>query len=292
MFNLTIKYLSLFSGVGGFELGLEESKHKVECIGFSEIDKHATNIYKYRFPEHPELGDVTKIITNNLPDFELLVGGFPCQPFSIAGKRCGFDDPRGNLFFEIARILRDKKPKYFLLENVRGILSHDKGQTFTTILNTLDQLGYSVQWQNYNSKNFGVPQNRERVFLRGCLRGECKQPVFIESCNIHENPLKVKTLKKGRQGEQVYRRDGLVPTITRGGGNSANRVLIKRLDEVDNNYVRRITPVEAERLQGFPDDWTKYGVDKELIPEGARYACVGNAVTVPLVKSIFDGWDM
>lgn len=123
-----MKYFSMFSGIGGFEYGLQQSKHEFECIGFSEIDKYASSIYTRHFPKHRNYGDATKINTEDLPDFEFLVGGFPCQAFSIAGKRKGFDDARGTLFFEIARILRDKEPRYFLLENVKGLLSHGGGQ--------------------------------------------------------------------------------------------------------------------------------------------------------------------
>jgi DNA (cytosine-5)-methyltransferase 1 len=166
----TIRYLSLFSGIGGFELGLQNSKHNFECVGFSEIDKYAVSIYERNFPNHINLGDATKIKTEELPDFDLLVGGFPCQAFSIAGKRRGFDDTRGTLFFEIARVLKDKRPRYFLLENVRGLLSHNKGETFQTILEVLSDLRYDVQWEVLNSKDFGVPQRRERVFIKGYSR--------------------------------------------------------------------------------------------------------------------------
>ena len=158
-----IKYLSLFSGIGGFEYGMQQSKQEFECIGFSEIDKYAKSVYKKHFPNHFDWGDVTLIRTKQLPDFDLLVGGFPCQAFSIAGKRRGFDDTRGTLFFEIARILKDKRPRYFLLENVKGLLSHDKGETFKRILEVLSDLGYNVEWEVLNSKNYGVPQQRESV---------------------------------------------------------------------------------------------------------------------------------
>ena len=124
---MVIKYFSMFSGIGGFEVGLQNSKHKFECVGFSEVDKYAISIYSRHFPEHQNYGDATRINTNELEDFQFLVGGFPCQAFSIAGKRKGFEDARGTLFFEIARVLRDKKPTYFLLENVKGLLSHEGG---------------------------------------------------------------------------------------------------------------------------------------------------------------------
>lgn len=192
----------MFSGIGGFELGIQQAyednirpiqsevseesgnKHgtkdkslKWECVGYSEIDKYAIQIYEKHF-NHKNYGDATKIDTRQLPEFDLLVGGFPCQAFSIAGKRKGFDDTRGTLFFEIARILADKRPRNFILENVKGLLSHDNGKTFQTILGVLTDLGYCVEWQVLNSKNFGVPQNRERVFFVGHLGGECERKVF------------------------------------------------------------------------------------------------------------------
>lgn len=155
-----------------------ENERSPHCVGFSEIDKYAVQVYKKHFPTHKPYGDITKINASELPDFDLLVGGFPCQAFSIAGKRRGFEDTRGTLFFEIARILRDKKPRLFLLENVKGLLSHDNGKTFRTIIATLDELGYDLQWQVLNSKNFGVPQNRERVFIIGNRRGTERPNVF------------------------------------------------------------------------------------------------------------------
>ena len=195
-----IRYFSMFTGVGGFELGLTNfnrtfSKTQAKnlqgelssnptivgdggksspfsCIGFSEIDKYASQLLKNKWPNIKNYGDATRIIPEELPDFELLVGGFPCQSFSIAGKRKGFEDTRGTLFYDIARILKVKRPKHLLLENVKGLLSHDRGRTFATILTTLSELGYVIQWMVLNSKFFGVPQNRERVFIIGSLRGE------------------------------------------------------------------------------------------------------------------------
>ncbi len=136
-----MKYLSLFSGIGGFELGIGPQH---ECVGYSEIDKYASSIYQSHFPEHKNYGDITKIKEQELPYFDLLCGGFPCQSFSIAGKRRGFEDTRGTLFFDIARILRAKQPRLLLLENVKGLLSHENGTTFKTIIATLDELGYDL----------------------------------------------------------------------------------------------------------------------------------------------------
>jgi len=169
----------MFSGIGGFELGLQNSKHNFKCVGFSEVDPYATSIYIRHFPGHRNYGDATQINTEELEDFSLLIGGFPCQSFSLAGKRGGFNDTRGTLFFELARVLRDKRPKYFLFENVRGLLSHEGGRTFQRICTILNDLGYNVQWQVYNSKDYGVPQNRERVFIKGYFRGECGGEVLF-----------------------------------------------------------------------------------------------------------------
>lgn len=206
-----MKYLSLFSGIGGFELGIQQAyeqilhdqktrgcgqkksipKHGMRdtsskpnerqyptCVGYSEIDKYAVQIYRNHFPNHKNYGDITKINEKELPEFDLIVGGFPCQSFSIAGKRRGFEDTRGTLFFDIARIIKAKRPRLLLLENVKGLLSHDKGDTFRTIIATLDELGYDIQWQVLNSKNHGVPQNRERIIIVGHLRGTSRPKVF------------------------------------------------------------------------------------------------------------------
>ena len=186
-----IKYFSMFSGIGGFEYGMEQSDYEFECVGYSEIDKYARSIYERHYPNHINYGDATRIDTSTLPDFDLLVGGFPCQAFSIAGKRRGFDDTRGTLFFEIARILKDKRPRYFLLENVKGLLYHNQGETFKTILEVLTDLGYNVQWEIYNSQYYGTPQRRERIFLKGFFRRECGEQVLHKQEDNAKNPLKL-----------------------------------------------------------------------------------------------------
>ena len=220
--NRTIRYFSMFTGVGGFELGFEtanalskatwnESRRNEEnsrsikpellapkqftCIGMSEFNKYSSQVLKYRFPNIKNWGDCTKIKPEDLPDFDMLCGGFPCQAFSIAGKRRGFEDIRGTMFFEVARILKVKRPKTILLENVKGLLNHDKGKTFRVILQTLDELGYEVQWMVLNSKFFGVPQNRERVLIIGNLRGECRPEILPFTYNGGETD--------GVQGQQT-----------------------------------------------------------------------------------------
>ena len=323
-----MKYLSLFSGIGGFELGIQQSYEELynlrpneldnskrptklydiknelqqwECVGYSEIDKYAIQIYEKHF-NHKNYGDITKIIAKELPDFDLIVGGFPCQSFSIAGKRLGFKDTRGTLFFDIARIIKEKRPKYLLLENVKGLLSHDDGRTFKTILSTLTEMGYDLQWQVLNSKNFGVPQNRERVFIVGHLRGEPRPKVFPIG-ESDSSPIKQQfnsenkeseiaqtitaTYWKGEKGShiqqlnqpthsnnRVYSEKGLSPTLnTAQGGNRQPLVPSK-------SVIRRLTPTECERLQGFPDNWT------EGVSDTQRYKTLGNAVTVNVIREI------
>ena len=203
-----MKFLDLFAGIGGFRLGMESAGH--ECIGFCEIDKFARASYKaiHNTEGEIELHDITAVSDESIRRIgcvDIICGGFPCQAFSIAGNRRGFEDTRGTLFFEIARFASILRPKYLLLENVKGLLNHDGGATFETILGALDELGYNVEWQILNSKDFGVPQNRERVFIVGHLRGECTRRVF---------PLS----KSGRQANSIKKQYS--NTITTRYGNS------------------------------------------------------------------------
>jgi len=364
-----MKYFDTFTGIGGFTLAIEninaihnlrpneladserpEELHLTqnkqlewECVGYSEIDKYASSIYQKHYPEHKNYGDITKINAEELPDFDLLVGGFPCQAFSIAGKRGGFEDTRGTLFFDLARILRTKKPRLFVFENVKGLLSHDKGNTFKTIISTLDELGYDCQWQVLNSKNFGVPQNRERVFIVGHLRGTGRPEVFpiresnggntesqgeasSERKRIRGNTastLAARDYKGGgnliqlnnptHSNDRVYGTDGVSPTLnTMQGGNrqpfirnpyngkqsttetgtlgtSCGTTTGKTAQHLyKDTKIRRLTPTECERLQGFPDQWTALGKDGEIISDTQRYKCCGNAVTVNVVQAIME----
>lgn len=176
-----MKFIDLFAGIGGFRLGMESAGH--ECVAFCEVDKFARASYKaiYNTEGETELHDITTVTDEeirNIGHVDVICGGFPCQAFSIAGHRRGFEDTRGTLFFEIARFAAILKPKYLFLENVKGLLNHDNGDTFETILSALDELGYDVEWQVLNSKDFGVPQNRERVFIIGHLRGERGRKIF------------------------------------------------------------------------------------------------------------------
>lgn len=176
-----MKFIDLFAGIGGFRFGMESAGH--ECVAFCEIDKFARASYKaiHNTEGEIELHDITTVTDDeirNIGHVDAICGGFPCQAFSIAGHRRGFEDTRGTLFFEIARFVAILKPKYLFLENVKGLLNHDKGDTFETILSALDELGYDVEWQVLNSKDFGVPQNRERVFIIGHFRGQRGRKIF------------------------------------------------------------------------------------------------------------------
>ena len=203
----------MFSGIGGFERGIEQAGANAECVGYSEIDKYAIKVYERQFngdnrpnirngteeiqenstdikkrkdrtaSGHKNYGDATKINPEELPDFDLLVGGFPCQAFSIAGKRKGFDDTRGTLFFDIARIAREKQPMYMLLENVKGLISHDGGKTLEVILENLQDMGYYVNYEVHNSKDYGVPQNRERIYLL------CRHAKLLEELGQNKKPI-------------------------------------------------------------------------------------------------------
>lgn len=343
-----MKYFSMFSGVGGFELGIQrafDNQHQgrgdkvlqqeqpdtpsqpiqrtATCIGYSEIDKYAIETYEHNWKGHKNYGDATLINERELPDFNLLVGGFPCQAFSVAGKRAGFNDTRGTLFFDIARILKEKRPRHLVLENVKGLLSHDQGKTFQTILGVLTDLGYRVEWQVLNSKDFGVPQNRERVFIVGHLGNECGRKVFPITGASRQNVQPSSKEQGGRSwvstldsryGERWSTETYVQLTETRtdeakrvrrenmkqGKDWSPRRgkVLKPRPDKIGNTVtagqskehylsngakIRRLTPLECERLQGFPDDWTAGESDTQ------RYKMCGNAVTVNVVEAVIRG---
>ncbi len=372
-----MKFIDLFAGIGGFRYGLQKVEIESEsgsdhesgasqhgqrafhCVWSNEWDKYANQIYAKHFGEC-DSRDIRTVDTKDIPDHDLLCAGFPCQSFSIAGKRLGFEDTRGTMFFEIARIIRDKRPRYFLLENVKGLLSHDEGKTFQTILGVLSDLGYEYQWQVLNSKNFGVPQNRERVFIVGYLRETSRPEVFPigESYSISHQTKYAEQAGRSRisskidarygslrnagetylhyiggikgkrdmwlkdnkqnsrnfsQGQRVYSSDGIASTIAGNAGGLGGKTGLyaipvltpDRMEKRQNGRrfkndgdpaftltsqdkhgvydglnIRRLTPVECERLQGFPDNWT------EGISDTQRYKCLGNAVTTLVITEI------
>lgn len=318
-----IKIVDLFAGVGGIRLGFTQAAEalglKTECVFTSEIDSWACKTYSKNFPEdsHTPMCDITKVDEASIPDFDVLLAGFPCQAFSIAGKRGGFDDTRGTLFFDVARIIREKKPKAFLLENVKGLVNHKSGKTLETILNTLRvDLGYTTYYKILNAKHYGVAQNRERIYIVGFLNGgggfsypnnnvvtkvikdileEDAVParyylstVYIESMKRH----KARHEAKGHGfGYEIRDLNDVAGAIVCGGmGRERNLIIDPRQTdltpstrikgEYNKEGLRRMTPKEWERLQGFPDDWTAGIADQH------RYKQMGNSVAVPTIRSV------
>lgn len=269
-----------------------------ENIGDSEIDKYASAIIRYHYPDRTNFGDASKLVPDRIPDFDLLCAGFPCQAFSIAGKRQGFNEARGTLFFEIARVLSHKRPAHFLLENVEGLRSHEEGKTLQEILRVLAELDYFVEVVLLNSKHYGVPQNRERLFFIGhsgeqCQReilsfgqalevanGDGREGVGLFSGTIDSNYFKgpdgkrtMIQLNEARQGERIYDGDGIAATVTAPatGGTKNNFYAVGTLRTHKD------------------DDWTKYGRfgDKvKEISDTQRYKCCGNAVSTVAVEAI------
>lgn len=321
-----MRFLDLFAGIGGFRLGMERAGH--ECVGYVEIDKFARRSYEAIHDIKGEWTreDITKVRDEEWRELrgtvDVICGGFPCQAFSIAGKRHGFEDTRGTLFFEIARAAKQIQPRFLLLENVKGLLSHNKGQTFATILTALDELGYDAEWQVLNSKNFGVPQNRERVFIIGHLRGECTREIFPiggnDGTTNHKRIEKIGNIRKqGKsQSGDVVSIIGLAPTLCstttqkdplkvaipvltpdriekRQNGrrfkeNNEEMFTLTAQDRhgvvIENFRIRKLTPRECWRLQGFPD----WAFDKahEVNSDSQLYKQAGNSVTVNVIETI------
>jgi len=309
-------FIDLFAGIGGFRIAFQNLGAK--CVFSSEIDPYSRKTYKINFDDIPQ-GDITLIPTSQIPDHDILTAGFPCQAFSIAGRRQGFEDSRGTLFFDIARIIKDKKPKAFFLENVKGLISHDKGKTLSTILDILkNDLDYFVpNPQIINAKNFGVPQNRERIFIIGFRKDlsinsfEYPSSLIFNTKFIdirEENPVSVKyylseqylnTLIAHKQrhkdkgngfGYEVIPDDGIANAIVIGGmGKERNLVIDERLTnftpvtnikgQVNNSYVRRMTPREWARLQGYPDSF------KIEVSDVQAYKQFANSVAIPAIQA-------
>lgn len=344
-----------------------------ECVGFSEIGKIANGILKYRYPNILNYGDATGIVCDELPDFDFLCGGFPCQAFSIAGKRQGFNEARGTMFFEIARILSYKRPGHFLFENVEGLRSHEEGKTLQEILRILAELDYRVEVVLLNSKHYGVPQNRERVFFIGHLGRECAREILSfgqddrtiddlqgqqantvtaryfgaqatgtyiaeREFDAQEEMIQVGTLRTHKDGQGFRpmsdevspslnaraRQDGsqqtvvAIPILTPDGATKRQNgrrmkddgeacftitaqdrygvMVAVNNERADNrvNRIRRFTPVECARLQGFDDDWADFGLFEnkqgewhvKKISDTGKYQVFGNAVTVNVIEAI------
>ena len=234
-----IRVFDAFSGIGGFRSAFERVGG-FKTVGWCEIDRFAQKSYRALFDTGGEqfYENIRDIDTAGLADFDLLVGGFPCQPFSVAGKRLGTADERGDLFFELARILEAKRPRYFIFENVPGLLGIEKGQTFKVILETLSELGYCVEWLVHDSAGFGVPQSRKRVYLAGCLGVDCSGKILAFGNCDEENSRKVKQLIGGSQGQRVYDPDGFAVTQCSGSGGMGGKT---GLYLIDMNYPPTLT---------------------------------------------------
>ena len=383
-----MKYIELFAGIGGFRLGLEATGH--ECVWSNEGEERPRHIYHYNFGDYPDERDIRDVCGRDLPEADLLVGGFPCATFSYAGSRSGLssDDTRGTLCFEMFRILRERRIPYMLFENVKGLLSNDNGRAFGTIIHTLDEMGYDVQWELLDTQNFGIPQHRERVFLVANLRGKPRPKVFP----IGETAGKDGDGKEGQEGFfSVHKRaygglrnhGGESPTLTANMGTGGNNVPFvkmtmlahtqsnikertqdreatwtldttsskmaihekeykydrKALNELlakadlaeddikaldlynkkakdicptltlphhnalrlyEKSRLRKLTPIECERLQGLPDDFTKWLKDKDgNVKENSdsdRYERCGRTVTSTVIEAIgrklgYEWWD-
>lgn len=288
-----MKFIELFAGIGGFRLGLERHGH--ECVYASEWLERPASIYERNFGDKPDDRDIRDIDPNEIPEADLICGGFPCATFSIAGKRTGFseEDTRGSLFFEICRFLRVKRTPYVFLENVKGLLSSDNGRTFGVILFTLDSLGYDVQWEVLNSSNFGVPQNRERVFIIGSLRGKPRPKVFPVGRIEGKDDEKVKRKQKKQPGITQWRRGYFrdyksrgTPTLTANMGTGGHNVPFVKEMDTGCEDIRKLTPLECERLQGLPDNFTKYNADGSIVSDSQRYERCGRTVTVNVIEAI------
>lgn len=312
-------FIDLFAGIGGFRMAFQNLGG--ECVFSSEWDEQARRTYYANYGDVP-FGDITKESTKNyIPkDFDILCAGFPCQAFSLAGKRLGFEETRGTLFFDVAEILRRRQPKAFFLENVKGLAIHDKGKTLKVILNTLDEVGYVVpDPQIVNAMNFGVPQHRERIFIVGFRKDlgikkedfQYPEPTdqtkrFIDIREKEAVPAKyylsttyVQTLinHKARHeakgngfGYEIIPDDGIANAIVVGGmGRERNLVIDKRQTdltpttnikgEVNRDGIRKMTPREWARLQGYPDTF------KIVVSDASAYKQFGNSVAVPAIQA-------
>ena len=376
-----MRYMDLFSGIGGFALGLKQAGIEFEEHWFSEIDKDAINIYKKHFPNAKELGDVRAIRDFSGIKADIITFGFPCQDLSIAGKRRGLAGARSGLFFEAMRIIRELKPQYFIFENVKGLLTNNRGADFVRCLREIADIGlYECEWQLVNT-SWVLPQNRERVYFVGRLGGQSgakifplfsggetadglqgqytntitsegytknRQASYVIEGQQSQKVRQINRTEKNHQQDRVYSPEGISPALnTVGGGNLEPKIVVyprgnnkggvknvsncptitgssfecntficpvltperenkrqngRRIKEngepsftlttqdrhgiYDGQAIRKLTPLECERLQGFPDGWTEYGADGRKMSDSARYKALGNAVTVNFPRMI------
>lgn len=311
-----MKFIDLFAGIGGFRYALESFGCK--CVFSSEWDKFCQESYNLNFGDIP-YGDITKIDEKDIPNFDILCGGFPCQPFSVSGKQKGFADTRGTLFFDIVRIVTYHKPKVIFLENVKNLKAHNDGATFEVISNTLNELNYNIYYKVLNAKNFGLPQNRERITIV-CIRkdidnGKYKFPNSLKEfktiSDIKENddktkkyiinrndinideeklktairngkvnkPVQIGIIGKGGQGNRIYHENGIGITLAASSGGAASKTGAYYI----NGKVRKLSPREAARLQGFPEDFIIIENENQALKQ------FGNSVPIALLKAVFAG---
>lgn len=296
-----IKIIDLFAGIGGIRLGFNQVFSDVSCVFTSEIDKFAIQTYQANYDNELVSGDITKIDEQNIPDHDILLAGFPCQPFSQAGLKKGFEDTRGTLFFDIERILLHKKPQAFLLENVKQLKGHDGGRTLQTILQHLTQAGYKTQVQTLKARDFGAPQNRERVYIVGFLNqtvqfkfpepsaqrtrvGDILEPKVDSKYTISDKlwaghqrrKTNNKINGKGFGYGLVDENSEYTNTISARYYKDGSEILIAQ----KNANPRKLTPREAARLQGFPEHF------KIVVSDVQAYKQFGNSVCVPVITAI------
>ena len=327
-----MKHLDLFSGAGGFSLGLKQAGFSIKKTYFSEIDKHAIANYKQNFKDAEYIGSVSNVRGGDLPKIDIITFGSPCQDFSLAGKRKGMDGDRSSLILEAIRLIQECRPRFFIWENVKGTFSSNSGEDFAAILQAFTNIGgYRLEWQLLNTKRF-LPQNRERIYLVGYIGEKRGRKIFP----IPENNRSIDELQKQQantctlttrygangNGSYIAQREFNAQKVVkiskeiigamrgRNPLNSSDRTTgsptVQRLEINKNNVtntltsvqkdnlvvtdrIRRLTPIECERLQGFPDNWTSsgnYDGEIKLIPESQRYKIMGNAVTVNVVEAI------
>ena len=310
-----VKYIDLFAGIGGFHQAMKQ--YDAECVFASEWDKEAAKTYYENYAIKPA-GDITQINEADIPEHDMLFGGFPCQAFSISGKQGGFEDTRGTLFFDIARIVKYHQPKVLLLENVRNFERHNNGQTLKTVIGILEELNYCVNYKILNASHYGLPQNRERIFIV-CFRNDLyiddfkfpkplnkvvslfdilednpKNAKVIErpdtvftrkfepsvdlfgNINLPNKPIQIGYVNKGGQGERIYSPYGHAITLSAYGGGAGAKTGLYYI----NNKIRKLSPRECARLQGFPDTFV---INSSL---AQSYKQFGNSVAVNVVKAI------
>jgi len=300
-------FIDLFAGLGGFRIALESLGAR--CVYASEIDESVRQVYIENFRDVPD-GDITKVDADTIPDHNILCAGFPCQAFSISGKQRGFEDSRGTLFFDVARIAKTKKPKVVFMENVKNFVSHDHGNTLSVVRTTMEELGYTFYYKVLNAADYGIPQNRERIYMV-CFRDDLRinnfefpKPVLLEKHvedilledeslvehlyiqlpNVHlkednkysNKPIRLGIVNKGGQGERIYSTKGTAITLSANGGG----IFAKTGGYLINGKIRRLHPKECARLMGFPDSYKLSESDNQA------YKQLGNSVVVDVLQLI------